>query len=179
MKKKIRLIGLVILGCLSVFLYFNQDKKEDKEADFQFSLSYNVGGKDFVSTYEKILTQDTVEGLITKDFQFSEEDLDTIEAMIRELGLMEDDFGLIGQPGLMISPMGVYDLKIQLDGQTKHFYWTSGHMNPNLKVGDDRGIKFNEVKRPVEFLMDFKNLIIDLIRDYDVYKEMPRHRMYL
>jgi len=174
MKKKWMIAALALIGCLGIFLYLSLDKTDEKEAPFNFSMAYHVGGTDFVSTFDGVLTHYTQQGPVSKAFDFTQEDLDTIETRIKDLGLMEDDFGPIGDPYIFISPMSKYDLTIELDGQTKNFQWTGGHLY-SLKEDEEKTAEEKKNDAALKRLMDLHDLILNLIEDYDVYKQMPPH----
>lgn len=172
--KKIMIGILTVILIVGVYAFYSHQEDEN----FNFSLQYSVGGKDMISTFDNTLTQDTVEGLITIDFELSKSDMKRIKEKIESLRIMEDDFRGMPNSGLIISPSSKCTLKIELDGETKEIYWTSSNANPVLPVVGEK-IKVEEPYERAHRLFELKGFIIDIIMEYDELKTLPAHKMYL
>jgi len=189
---------LIIISSLVFILLIINNESES----FNFSLKYGVDGKNFVSTNDKTLKADTVEGIKTIDFEFTQKDLERIRDKIIELEIMEIDFREMPRSDVSISTVGIYTMDIELNEKTKTIYWTTNNASFNidyeilgkLKVDNENGIinevtlvelKEAEEKRydgengRVNRLFDLKNFIIEIINEYDEYKELPAAPMYL
>lgn len=129
MKKKMKIILGVVLFIVILLVVKNHIMEED---DFNFSLTYNVDGKDFISTYENLLIKDTISGIKTIEFEFNKEDLRKIRSKVLELGIMEEDFRGMPKSGFQLSTIAKYKLKIDLNGESKIIYWTTE--NSSLKI---------------------------------------------
>lgn len=197
MGKKI-IVMLIILSSLVIgFLIINNESES-----FNFSLKYGVDGKNFVSTTDKTLKVDTVEGIKVINFEFTKNDLKRIEEKIIELEVLEIDFRKMPRSDFEISTLGIYTLNIELNGKTKTIYWTTNNSSFNInyevvgkiKVDNENGIineitqvnlKEAEEKRydgeygRAKRLFDLKNFILEIIKEYDNYKELPAAPMYL
>ena len=151
--------------------------------DFNFSLQYNVGGRDFISTYDNILTVDTVAGIKTVEFHLSDKDKRRIKGKIESLGIMEEDFASLPKSGLVISPLGKYNLMITLNGVEKRAYWTTEYINPIVfpikEKPTDPASRYEGEYGRVNKLFDLKNFIVDIIMEYETFKSLPKHKMYL
>lgn len=170
----------IILGILTVVLIvgtyaFCSNQEKD---NFNFSLQYSVDGRDIISTFNNTLTQDTVEGMITIDFELSKSDIKRIKEKIESLRIMEDDFRGLPNSGLVISPSSKCTLKIELDGEIKEIYWTSSNANPVLPVVGEE-IEVEEPYERAHRLFELKGFIIDIIMKYDELKTLPAHKVYL
>lgn len=198
--KKTRLIMLSLLLLISSFYLVILNNRE--VSDFDFSLKYNVEGKDFVSTFDHSLVQDTVDGMVRIDFEFKKEDLEKIKSKIEELEIMVDDFSGLPSSETTYYPMSEYHLQINLGGEIKNIRWSSRNANIDNALDvlgkidiDDEESLFDEITLVeleskdhksyegaygrVNKLFDLKTYIIEIIKEYDQYKELPAHKMYL
>lgn len=199
MKRRRLMIYLVLGVVLTLTLLMLPNRDTNK---FDFSLRYNVDGKDFVSTFENLLTQDTVEGIKTVDFKFKQKDLKKIKDKIDELGIMDEDFNGLPRSDFNHNTIGLYRLKIRLNGQTKSIFWTSSNVRMNMdfevieeigsdeddktvnkvtliKVKNDEDDRYEGEYGRANKLFELKNFIIDIIYDYEEFKEIPQHKLYL
>lgn len=176
MKKYITLFILLII-CILIALGLNSYLTN--KDDFNFSLTYNVDGKDYVSTFDNTLRKDTVAGLKTIDFEFSKNDLNKIKDKIVELEIMEGDFKKLPHSGLIISPNGIYKLKIEMNGETKLLYWETGNSNPRPSEVLNAEDRYDGVYGRVYKLFDLKDFIIEIIEEYEEYQKLPPHNLYM
>ncbi len=197
MGKKITAIFIILFCIVIGFLSLNNESEP-----FDFSLKYGVDGKNFVSTTDKTLKADTVEGIKTIDFEFTQKDLRRIRDRIIELEIMEIDFREMPRSNISISTVGIYTIDIEINGKSKTIYWTTNNASFNFDfntVGkvkvDNEDVVIDEVIQVelketnmeryegkygrAERLFDLKNFILDIIKEYDEYKELPAAPMYL
>jgi|LGVF01.2.fsa_nt_gb hypothetical protein len=174
--KKIVVVLLIITFIVTIGFTIMSDEKTD---NFDFSLRYSVDGNDFVSTFDHTLKVDTVAGIKITDFEFTEKDLERIKSKIIELGITETDFSEMPNSGLIIFPMGIYTLDLKYDGQTKSIYWTTQNASPILSESiKNKKTRYDGEYGRVYRLFDLKDFIVEIIKEYDEYKELPAHRMY-
>jgi len=179
--RKIRILTFGIAFAVAFLLAFFISNSMN--TDLGFSLRYSVAGKDYISTFDKTLTVDTVAGMKTIEFELTKEDLKRIEDKIEELGIMDEDFSNLPSSGLDIGHNGVYELKIELGDQTKYAYWTTANSSGKIGIPIDMN-KVQEDKFKGEFarvnkLFALKNFIVEIIMEYEEYKALPAHTMYL
>lgn len=171
MKKVVSLIGVLVLAIL---MFINGSKDDD----FDFILQYNVDGKDVISTFDDTLTQDTIEGIMTIDFELSKADMKKIKEAVEALGIMEKDFKNLPSSNIKLSPSGKYMLKIQMDGETKVIHWTTANANPVIDLDGSRKSDEEPYERAGK-LFRLKNLIIDIIMEYEELQALPAHVLYI
>ena len=171
MKKVVGLIGVLVLAIL---MFINGSKDDD----FDFILQYNVDGKDVISTFDNTLTQDTIEGIMTIDFELSKADMKKIKEAVEALGIMEEDFKNLPSSNIKLSPSGKYMLKIQMDGETKVIHWVTSNANPIIDLDGSRKSD-EELYERASKLFRLKNLIVDIIKEYEELEALPAHKLYL
>jgi|LGVF01.2.fsa_nt_gb hypothetical protein len=178
--KKLVLIIFVISVVVASIITFNLITTKET---FNFSLRYNVDGKDFISTFDEQLTVDTVHGIKVIDFKLKNSDLNKIKNKMIELDIFEGDFTKLRRSGVTLSVNGIYELGFEYNGVTRSIYWTTGNTNPVIIVDDLENVseedRYKGEYGQVNKLFDLKTFILEIIKEYDEYKALPPHKMYL
>ncbi len=178
--KKFALIIFVISVVVTSIITFNLLTPKET---FNFSLRYNVDGRDYISTFDEQLTVDTVDGIKVIDFKLKNSDLKKIKNKMIELDIFEGDFTKLRRSGVTLSVNGIYDLGFEYNGVTKSIYWTTGNANLIIIVDDLKNAseedRYEGEYGQVNKLFDLKTFIVEIIYEYDEYKALPPHKMYL
>jgi hypothetical protein len=174
--KKTAIILMTLILIVSITYLLKSTYFDD---DFNFSLRYNIDGKDFISTFDQTLTQDTVEGMMTIDFKLTKSDMKKIKNKIVALGIIEEDFRGLPVSLVNLSTVGKYDLKISLNGEIKNIHWTSKNARFVIGIEQENEDKYIGEYARVNKLFELKRFIYEIIITYDEFKNLPAHILYL
>jgi hypothetical protein len=150
--------------------------------DFNFTMSYNVEGRDYISTIDNKFIVDTVEGQKEINFIFSGNDKALIKQKIIDSSILKENYRFLKNTYAMVTPCEVCKLDIQIDGKKHSFKWTSENMMPfSFDMVSNKVIveeKYKDDYEKLRKLYEIKGYIIDLIYKYPEVKALPEHQMY-
>ncbi len=146
---------LVTAGCTTQTL---------RESNFNLVFKYGVGARNELDTFNGTFTKDMIsDPSITVNLYLSEEEMDSIYQKMVEIDFFDypDEFSIPippdGKIGI-VTPYNSYYFKVEYDSKIKELWWEDEITNENVEA---------------DKLRELINLIWDIIKSKDEYKELP------
>lgn len=168
--KSIEGIGTNKMVYLQGLMYFEVLEAADNDylpKDFGFKLSYGVGAKNVIDTYEGTFVKDLVSAGTAKTMLvFTPEEMKTIYQKMQEIDILNypskfaPPYADNLEPGMkrIVMPHETYSLNVTFDGSTRDIYWDDTNMSEAAKA------------KALRELFDYIN---EIIMNKDEYKKLP------
>ena len=181
MNKRNVLIGIVIVVLIGLssydklFEYINGYPK-----DFNFIMSYGVGGNNKIDTFENKFTKDTIEGLKTITLKLNSKEKKEIYDEMIKIDILNNPSGFKKRRD--IEPVGKYYLKVNINGKEKIIQWTSNAFLP-VELNSNGELEINKEKDDeyikLENINKLKLKIMEIIDNKNKVKDLPDYQLYL
>lgn len=139
----------------------DQKIPEKMPSDFYFSVSFGVGKRNEINTFNGTVTKDLIsDGTKTIKLKFEEEEMQAIYEKMKEMKINETKV-FMPKGGCSQDPYEEDEWKIQIDGETIMLYISGEYCDPT----DD-----------AKQLIKLRNYIFSIVKSKNAYQSLPKPR---
>ncbi|MBM7569518.1 hypothetical protein [Paenibacillus sacheonensis] len=143
-------VGLLLVGCSEDGF----EMPEEVPNDFAFSISFGVGSKNKINTYDGIVIKDLIiDGTATAELYFTKDETFRIYQRMREQDILQSP-SIIGNTTCNSEPYGMDQWRIRVNG-------------------NEKTIKYCDDVRDAKNLVELRNFIFEIVKHKDEYEKLP------
>jgi len=143
------LFALALLSCSEI-------SPPESARDFNVRLRYGILARNELNTFENTFTKDLIsDGTVTVPFFLSQDDFDSIEAKMDQIGFFSypDTFTVETRDSIraFITPNNTYDFRVESRATLKKLYWDDA-----IIANDPRATKLRELITLIRTIIESK-----------------------